>query len=131
MRLKKKVEELEKELRTYKFKLDQVYNLIIKLKWYTYKKNGYNYQTENGIWVKKKSKMKGEIIKMINFKEIQEKLNKMQDKINIIENDIFEVLIKNNAQPIDSIIAMQRLIREIKEEIQQERKLKGDNNQWN
>lgn len=70
--------------------------------------------------------MKGEIIKMINFKEIQEKLNKMQDKINIIENDIFEVLIKNNAQPIDSIIAMQRLIREIKEEIQQERKLKGD-----
>lgn len=63
---------------------------------------------------------------MINFKEIQEKLNKMQDKINIIENDIFEVLIKNNAQPIDSIIAMQRLIREIKEEIQQERKLKGD-----
>ncbi len=66
---------------------------------------------------------------MINFKEIQEKLNKMQDKINIIENDIFEVLIKNNAQPIDSIIAMQRLIREIKEEIQQERKLKGDNNQ--
>ena len=126
MRLKKKVEELEKELRTYKFKLDQVYNLIIKLKWHTYKKNGYNYQTENGFWVKKKSKMKGEIIKMINFKEIQEKLNKMQDKINIIENDIFEVLIKNNAQPIDSIIAMQRLIREIKEEIQQERKLKGD-----
>lgn len=48
MRLKKKVEELEKELKTYKFKLDQVYNLIIKLKWYTYKKNGYNYQTENG-----------------------------------------------------------------------------------
>ena len=66
---------------------------------------------------------------MVKFKELQEKLNKMQDKINIIENDIFEVLIKNNAQPIDSIIAMQRLIREIKEEIQQERKLKGDNNQ--
>lgn len=66
---------------------------------------------------------------MVKFKELQEKINKMQDKINIIENDIFEVLIKNNAQPIDSIIAMQRLIREIKEEIQQERKLKGDNNQ--
>lgn len=49
MRLKKKVEELEKELKTYKFKLDQVYNYIIKLKWYTYKKSGYNYPTESGI----------------------------------------------------------------------------------
>lgn len=54
MRLKKKVEELEKELRTYKFKLDQVYNLIIKLKWHTYKKNGYNYPTENGTSEKRK-----------------------------------------------------------------------------
>lgn len=128
MRLKKKVEELEKELKTYKFKLDQVYNLIIKLKWYTYKKNGYNYQTENGIWVKKKSKMKGEIIKMINFKEIQEKLNKMQDKINIIENDIFEILINNKASHIESIIAMQNLIREIREDAKEEQKLKGGNN---
>lgn len=32
MRLKKRVEELEKEVKTYKFKLDQIYNIIGKLK---------------------------------------------------------------------------------------------------
>lgn len=32
MRLRKKVEELEKEVKTYKFKLDQIYSLISKLK---------------------------------------------------------------------------------------------------
>lgn len=63
---------------------------------------------------------------MINFKEIQEKLNKMQDKINIIENDIFEVLINNKASHIESIIAMQNLIREIREDAKEERKLKGE-----
>ena len=49
MRLKKKVEELEKEMKTYKFKLDQIYSIIGKLKWYYCKKLGYNYQTESGI----------------------------------------------------------------------------------
>lgn len=63
---------------------------------------------------------------MVKFKELQEKINKMQDKINIIENDIFEVLINNKASHIESIIAMQRLIREIKEDAKEERKLKGD-----
>lgn len=31
MRLKKRVEELEKEIKTYKFKLDQIYSQIAKL----------------------------------------------------------------------------------------------------
>lgn len=65
---------------------------------------------------------------MVKFKEIQEKINKMQDKINKIENDIFEVLINNNASHIESIIAMQNLIREIREDAKEEQKLKGDNN---
>ena len=65
---------------------------------------------------------------MVKFKELQEKINKMQDKINKIENDIFEVLINNKASQIESIIAMQRLIREIREDAKEEQKLKGDNN---
>lgn len=65
---------------------------------------------------------------MVKFKELQEKINKMQDKINKIENDIFEILINNKASHIESIIAMQNLIKEIREDAKEEQKLKGDNN---
>lgn len=134
MRLKKKVEELEKEVKTYKFKLEQIYKLIAKVKWYSYKKSGYNSQTVSSISeknkLKPKSKRKGEIKMDMEF--IDEETKKLEKTLEqVIKENCKE---KTQEELINKICKLTKENIKIKAENQtliMELFLKGDEDKWN